>query len=421
MDALKAEIAARKKRKAEADRSPQPGVSYEASGSSTAAASSSDAPGASTNKQGEEVEKRYVRRREVEREEEETRRRREMEEKERKEREAEQERSKRIKKEDDEATRPSAIPFTSKKSMAEEAAAAAISTARKEAFNISPLEAVQRLRAKGQPIRLFAESDKERRLRLRALELIEERGQRVGQNDFMKALQGAESGIALEELERGGRKVEDKGNEKGDKKGNETDAADSTAASNGEKTGKTDERESRPGVGMDSLLDLNLIRTDIHKVYPIIYYTLKQLLNDWETALSQRPTEVKSTTQGKLVAATQRQTADYLKPLFKKLRQRQLEPDVLMRIAEIVHFMQKREYRHANDSYLQLSIGNAPWPIGVTMVGIHERSGREKIFSSNVAHVLNDEVSRKYIQSLKRLMTFAQTKWPPTNLAMLMG
>lgn len=40
-----------------------------------------------------------------------------------------------------------------------------------------------------------------------------------------------------------------------------------------------------------------------------------------------------------------------------------------MRIAEIVHYMQKREYRMANDSYLQLSIGNAPWPIGVTAVG----------------------------------------------------
>lgn len=38
------------------------------------------------------------------------------------------------------------------------------------------------------------------------------------------------------------------------------------------------------------------------------------------------------------------------------------------------------------------------------MVGIHERSGREKIFASNVAHVLNDETSRKYIQSLKRLV-----------------
>lgn len=33
---------------------------------------------------------------------------------------------------------------------------------------------------------------------------------------------------------------------------------------------------------------------------------------------------------------------------------------------------------------------------------IHERSAREKISIDQVAHVLNDEVSRKYIQSLKR-------------------
>ena len=39
-----------------------------------------------------------------------------------------------------------------------------------------------------------------------------------------------------------------------------------------------------------------------------------------------------------------------------------------------------------------------PWPIGVTMVGIHARTGREKIFSKHVAHVLNDETQRKYIQ-----------------------
>ena len=35
-----------------------------------------------------------------------------------------------------------------------------------------------------------------------------------------------------------------------------------------------------------------------------------------------------------------------------------------------------------------MAIGNAPWPIGVTMVGIHARTGREKIFSKHVAHVL---------------------------------
>ena len=47
---------------------------------------------------------------------------------------------------------------------------------RETSFNISNEEAIRRLRVKGQPIRLFGESDKERRLRLRALELIEEKG-----------------------------------------------------------------------------------------------------------------------------------------------------------------------------------------------------------------------------------------------------
>ena len=49
-----------------------------------------------------------------------------------------------------------------------------------------------------------------------------------------------------------------------------------------------------------------------------------------------------------------------------------------------------------------MAIGNAPWPIGVTMVGIHARTGREKIFARNVAHVLNDETQRKYIQVIVR-------------------
>lgn len=51
---------------------------------------------------------------------------------------------------------------------------------------------------------------------------------------------------------------------------------------------------------------------------------------------------------------------------------------------EIVLMMRAREYVKANDAYLRLSIGNAPWPMGVTMVGIHERSAREKIFSNQV-------------------------------------
>ena len=65
---------------------------------------------------------------------------------------------------------------------------------------------------------------------------------------------------------------------------------------------------------------------------------------------------------------------------------------------EVVKHLLDRNYLRANDAYLEMAIGNAPWPIGVTMVGIHARTGREKISDKNVAHVLNDEIQRKYIQ-----------------------
>ena len=64
--------------------------------------------------------------------------------------------------------------------------------------------------------------------------------------------------------------------------------------------------------------------------------------------------------------------------------------------------MQNRNYMYANDVYLRLAIGNAPWPIGVTSVGIHERSAREKIShvmnQHGQAHIMNDEATRKFLQ-----------------------
>jgi len=69
---------------------------------------------------------------------------------------------------------------------------------------------------------------------------------------------------------------------------------------------------------------------------------------------------------------------------------------------------------------MDVAIGRAAWPIGVTMVGIHARSGRAKIESSNVAHVMNSELQRKYLTSVKRLITYKQNKSnaPPSKKVM---
>ena len=56
--------------------------------------------------------------------------------------------------------------------------------------------------------------------------------------------------------------------------------------------------------------------------------------------------------------------------------------------------------------------GNEAWPIGVTSIGIHERSSREKIShvmnTGGAAHIMNDEATRKYLQAMKRLLTTMQ-------------
>ncbi|RHZ88029.1 hypothetical protein Glove_26g99 [Diversispora epigaea] len=264
-----------------------------------------------------------------------------------------------------------------------------------DSSNLSPEEVVRRLRAKGQPIRLFGESDKDRRTRLRALELIEERseGQR---NDFMKTLEEMETGLDLEVLKK---RPEDEETNRPSKK-----------------------KKATEDLSLDNTpINIDLIEKDPDKLYVLIYTFFKRLLREWEQEMNNRPDHIKRSTQGKLTAATQRQTTEYMQPFFRSLKKKSIEPDVLARVTEITHYMQIREYMNANDAYLRLSIGNAPWPIGVTMVGIHERSAREKIFSAQVAHVLNDETTRKWIQSIKRLMTFCQTKYPPADNSQLMG
>jgi pre-mRNA-splicing factor 18 len=58
----------------------------------------------------------------------------------------------------------------------------------------------------------------------------------------------------------------------------------------------------------------------------------------------------------------------------------------------------ERDYIKANNAYMEMAIGNAPWPVGVTRSGIHQRPGSAKSYVANIAHVLNDETQRKYIQ-----------------------
>lgn len=145
------------------------------------------------------------------------------------------------------------------------------------------------------------------------------------------------------------------------------------------------------------------------------------VLTEWARALARRPKDVKDSPAGKQAFNIYTTALSNLTPMYRKLETDSLQDEILKAVIEIAYLAQSKRYVHANDAYLRLSIGNTAWPIGVTMVGIHERSAREKLHEDSTAHIMRDEETRLILQGLKRALTFAQTRWPPDDFAQLMG
>jgi pre-mRNA-splicing factor 18 len=141
-----------------------------------------------------------------------------------------------------------------------------------------------------------------------------------------------------------------------------------------------------------------------------IYKHFKGLLKQWEHNLNERSDDVKRSLAGRNETKKVKQCKDYIRPLFQLCKRRQLDTNMAQKLYDMVVYCERGEFVMAHGVYMDIAIGRAAWPIGVTMVGIHARTGRAKIESSNVAHVMNSELQRKYLTSVKRLLTYEQNQ-----------
>jgi pre-mRNA-splicing factor 18 len=239
-------------------------------------------------------------------------------------------------------------------------------------------EVMQRLRALGLPIQMFGETPTHRKTRLKEA-LENQKNVMAGLSEMEEFRLGSGHGIRNTFLER-------------EKKGNDV-------AQDDEKVARKQEKEDD---GHDNDDDDDPVKR--------IYRFFKGLLRQWEDDLAARPEAVKRTAAGRNETKTLKQCKDYIRPLFKLCKTRRLDPSLMSHILKIVEFCQAGEFVKANDAYIDIAIGRAAWPIGVTQVGIHARTGRAKIESANVAHVMNSELQRKYLTSVKRLMAYYQKK-----------
>ncbi|CAK57038.1 unnamed protein product (macronuclear) [Paramecium tetraurelia] len=257
---------------------------------------------------------------------------------------------------------------------------------------IEKKEVQKRLRDLGEPITYFGESDWQRYKRL--MEFVQEKKENKQKELEIKILEGEDK----EEIKAFLNKIK------------ERNLDPSTALVPVFQCKGKEEIESQLWDGVSLLTRCE-----------DVYMWCKKMLREWNIKLLDKfNTEtLKRSLEGSQAFNSYKQTLDYIKPLTDQLHKakmvQSINEEILNALYLIIRFCVYKEYVRAYDKYLELAIGNAPWPMGVTMVGIHERTGRSKISSSQIAHILNDETQRKYIQAIKRLITVSQVSYPSSD------
>ncbi|CDF37653.1 unnamed protein product [Chondrus crispus] len=256
---------------------------------------------------------------------------------------------------------------------------------------LSKGEVVARLRGLKEPVTLFGEDDWDRFDRLREVDLAREEGSKGQRNLFQKRLREMEAKDAEEDM---------------------YNYADAKLPELNKKAIKKD-KSARPN--FESTLGTPNCKEDY------VYLEMRKYMGLWASEIESISKEERRTTKGRSLVVTYEETKDWLKPLYRLLRKRKLPKKILDPLKGIFEAAAEREYIRANSIYLeQLAIGKAPWPMGATMVGIHARAAREKIGEDKIAHVMNDDRARKYIQGVKRLLTVAQRHFPTSFSKMIL-
>eukprot|EP00929_Paragymnodinium_shiwhaense_P040089 TRINITY_DN20958_c0_g4_i1.p1 TRINITY_DN20958_c0_g4~~TRINITY_DN20958_c0_g4_i1.p1 ORF type:complete len:530 (+),score=155.78 TRINITY_DN20958_c0_g4_i1:93-1682(+) len=145
----------------------------------------------------------------------------------------------------------------------------------------------------------------------------------------------------------------------------------------------------------------------------VVALWIRASLRDWEASLNERQKAGKD--PARVLAdekAHFRQSKQYLRPLRKQLQSGEISHEVVAIMAEIARDCEQKQYKEAKEAYMRLAIGNHAWPMGITMVTFHDRPNRHMISEGKIAHVLNDETTRKYVQMVKRLVSFCEAQRP---------
>ena len=265
-------------------------------------------------------------------------------------------------------------------------------------------EVIKRLRERSEPITLFGETELERRKRLKRIVAEEyDRGD-LGKGTTKKDLitKAMEDTLATQrhKLESG------------------VSQAEAEAAAMVDIQDQLSQRRLKLESSLESMSALDDIKNpspadmNPQKSSNYVTFFINTILVEWDISLLSRSAVLKKSFKGRNESARYEETVVYLSPLLKGLAANQIPETQVASFQKMAFHALQGEYVKSHDLYLKMSIGTAAWPLGVTQVGIHSRVGRERISSNKQAHILNNDVHRKFISGFKRLITQRQTLHP---------
>lgn len=152
-------------------------------------------------------------------------------------------------------------------------------------------------------------------------------------------------------------------------------------------------------ITLDSIIEAEQHRRQL-RIQIRVY--LKEIIREWESQPDKSEEEV----------VLLKETKKGIVNLLYKLRSDKIPTEALVSLATVIYYLQSNQFNKANESYMKLSIGNVCWPIGVVNVGIHARSSSLRITGSKqVSNIMMNELTRKWIISVKRLISFKERSY----------
>lgn len=121
---------------------------------------------------------------------------------------------------------------------------------------------------------------------------------------------------------------------------------------------------------------LDMIKSEKNREFPDIcdevYLWMNKVLRDWGQEIQNKyhDEKLKNEISFKKIYEIYEETLSDMKGFERVLKKRSGDVDMVTSIYHIMNCCLVREYIEANDKYIELSIGNAPWPMGVAMLGI---------------------------------------------------